>query len=253
VTPAPAIRALGAAEPAGAGDGPLESLGPRQRPGDRYRRARRECLLGIEAVERALEAAGAGRDAVAGPRTGLAYVTAAAYGPSNQAFLAGTGGIHFPYTAPAAVPAEVAIEFGVTGPYGILIGGPPAALAALWQAARWLADGEADRVLVLAVEVFEECAALYRRARRLTGRPLVETAVCAWLEPGTGEMRLRWEPAPRAPARPARWAGEPLVALARWWAAGAGDAVALDGAWRGRRARLTWTEPARAAAGGARR
>ena len=53
-------------------------------------------------------------------RTALLYVTAAAYGAvqpraSSRARAAAS---HFPYTAPAVVPAEVAIEFGLRGPYG---------------------------------------------------------------------------------------------------------------------------------------
>ena len=95
--------------------------------GERFRRATRECLLGVAAVEAALRESGLDRAAVAGPRTALVYVTAAAYGASNSSFIgAGTarparaeGGLsemrsgsalYFPYTAPSAVPAEVAIE-----------------------------------------------------------------------------------------------------------------------------------------------
>ena len=53
--------------------------------------------------------------------------------------------MHFAYTAPAVVPAEVAIEFGVTGAYGILIGGAPSTLRAVDQAARLLDEGRCDR------------------------------------------------------------------------------------------------------------
>ena len=63
------------------------------------------------------------------------------------------------------VPAEVAIEFGITGAYGILLGGAPATLRAIEQAARLLEAGRCRRALVLVVEVFEECAELYARHR----------------------------------------------------------------------------------------
>jgi hypothetical protein len=253
---APAIRALGLVRPAGApgglpvapGDAGVVSLGPRRRPGDRYRRTPRECLLAIEAVEAALADAGADRSELAGERTGLVYVTASAYAASNRAFIEGTGGsIHFPYTAAAAVPAEAAIDFGLTGPYGILIGGPPATLSAIWQAGLWLEGGDADRVLVLAVETLEECADLHRRARRLVGRPLVEAAGCLWLEPGAGELTLAWDAGRGGgPAAP-HLACEPLVALGAWRGGGAGPDVALEAAWRGRRARLAWTRACEAA------
>jgi hypothetical protein len=246
---APSIRALGLLTAAAGpeGDPPrhahVMSLGPRQRSGDRYRRTRRECLLAIEAVEAALAEASLGPEAVAGPRTGLVYVTAGAYAASNLAFITGAGErIHFPYTAPAAVPAEVAIEFGLAGPYGIMIGGPPSALEGIHQAATWLDAGACDRVLVLAVEVFEECADLLRRARRLTGPALVETAACLVLEPGRGRLSLTWPPGRAPRPAPRHWACEPLVALGAWRAGlRLGDLV-LEGAWRGRHARLTWTD-----------
>lgn len=248
---APAIRALGLVRPpAGArdGDGTVISLGPRRRAGDRYRRTRRECLLGIEAVEAALADAGADRAALAGDRTGLVYVTTTAYAASNRGFIDGAGGgIHFPYTAPAAVPVEAAIDFGLTGPYGILVGGPPATLWGIWQAALWLEEGAADRVLVLGVETFEECADLHRRARRLVGRPVIETAACLWLVPGEGELAVAWDAAPaRRPAAP-HLGCQPLVTLAAWRAAAAERDVALEGAWRGKRARLEWTRAREAA------
>src|SRR5207237_206673 len=110
--------------------------------GERFRRATRECLLGVAAVGAALRDSALDRAAVAGSRTALVYVTAAAYGASNKRFIvaeaashvrandgpdgvvaieaqspgategagrAKTGGaIYFPYTAPSSVPAEVA-------------------------------------------------------------------------------------------------------------------------------------------------
>ena len=108
--------------------------------GERFRRATRECLLGVAAVEAMLRDAGISRSDLAGEQTGLVYVTAAAYGASNRSFLDSAGGtLHFPYTAPSAVPAEVAIEFALRGPYVILIGGATATVDGLWQADALLA------------------------------------------------------------------------------------------------------------------
>src|SRR5262249_62355287 len=78
--------------------------------GERFRRATRECLLGVAAVQATLDDAGISREAIAGTRTALLYVTAAAYGSSNRAFIAAgepgsAGAPHFPHPAPGAGPA----------------------------------------------------------------------------------------------------------------------------------------------------
>ena len=216
------------------------------RPGDRFRRATRECLLALAAVDAMLEDGNASREAIAGERTALMYVTAAAYGASNRAFIERQGGVmHFAYTAPAVVPAEVAIEFGVAGPYGILIGGAPATLRAIEQAARLLEAGTCDRVLVLAVEIFEECADLYARHRRSYRGPLVETAACLWLERGEGAISFDvCAVAAGGPsgARPGeRFAAGPLADLRDWRARATGGSVELSGRWRGEHARLHWS------------
>jgi Beta-ketoacyl synthase, N-terminal domain len=214
------------------------------RQGERFRRATRECLLGVAAVEAMLRTAGRDRDTLRGAGTALVFVTAAAYGPSNVDWVAGQAGtLHFPYTAPSVLPGEVAIEFGVTGPYVILIGGATATVDALWQAARLVAAGQCTRALVLAVETFEPCAALWRRARWTLPGPLVESAACALLEPG--DVR----PAYRALATAATLeravearAGQtlacaPLVALALACAEGRRTAL-VSGTWRGRTAAI---------------
>jgi hypothetical protein len=161
--------------------------------GERFRRATRECLLAVAAVRAAAADAGWDRRALAGARTGVLYASATAYAAANRAFLEdeGSATLHFPYTAPSAVPGEVTIEFGIQGPYVNLMGGATAALHALWYAARWLADGAADRVLVLAAETLHEVWDLFGRGRRLYRRPVVEGAVCVLLEPGSGE-ELTW-------------------------------------------------------------
>ena len=211
--------------------------------GERFRRATRECLLGVAAVEALLRDAGLARAELGGGETALVYVTAAAYGASNVEFIGGAAGaLHFPYTAPSAVPGEVAIEFGLAGAYAILIGGPAATLDALWQASRLLASGRCRRALVLAVETFAECERLWTRARWLAGRPLVEAAACALLVPSNSTAPPA--PAPSDLEALARARGgetlacAPLVGLALARAAGRTGPVTLTGEWRGRRAGL---------------
>ena len=153
--------------------------------------------------------------------------------------------LHFPYTAPSAVPGEVAIEFGLTGAYEILIGGAAATIDALWRATELLARGRCARALVLAVETFEECEDLYARGRWLVGAPLVESAACALLIPG----RLGAAYAPALDPSPLEvlaraHAGEtlacaPLIALALAREAGDTDRASLTGEWRRRRVGLT--------------
>jgi hypothetical protein len=271
---------------------------PLSRPdleGERFRRATRECLMGVAAVDALLREGGIDRGIIRGCSTALFYVTAAAYGASNQAFIVAEsmrparpdggpsekrsgsvaaesmrparpeggssekrpaaprqarpgavapGGTYFPYTAPSAMAGEVAIEFELTGPYGILIGGAAATIDALWQATRLLGDGRCERAIVLAVETFEECADLYARGRWLVKRPLVEAAACALLVPGA--WRARYD-APRTPSAletaTRTRAGEtlacaPLIALALAREEDPTGPVSLTGEWRGRRAGL---------------
>lgn len=185
------LSALGAAVPDGARG--LVAVPTPALAGERFRRATRECLLGVAAVRAAARDAGLDPAALAGARTGVLYASATGYASANRAFLEDESSttLHFPYTAPSAVPGEVTIAFEIRGPYVNLMGGGPAALQALWLAARWLADGAADRVLVLAVEAVHEVWDLFARARRLHARPLIESAACLLLESGRGEA-LAW-------------------------------------------------------------
>ncbi len=210
--------------------------------GERFRRATRECLLGVEAVSAMLAEAGLERAAIRGEGTALLFVTAGAYGSSNVGFIgARSGTLHFPYTAPSALSGEVAIEFGLTGAYVILIGGAPATIDALWQAGLLLAQGRCERALVLVIETFEDCEALWRRARWTLPVPLVETAACALLT--RGDTPAVYGVAAEAGAletavetRAGRTlAAAPLVGLALARAAGE-PAARLTGFWRGRRA-----------------
>jgi 3-oxoacyl-(acyl-carrier-protein) synthase len=224
---------------------------PSRAPSDRLRRATRECLLAVEAVDALLEDAGLSPAAIAGAGTALVYVTAAAYGASNRAFIEGGGGaLHFPYTAPSAVPAEVAIEFGLHGPYTVLIGGAAATIDALGHAATLLERAACERAIVLAVETFAECEALHARGRWLVERPLVEAAAAALLEPGTRQPAGGVTGAPAAEAN--GWRGNagaagPLIALSLARARGATE-LTVRGRWRGREASLTLGLAASAAA-----
>jgi 3-oxoacyl-(acyl-carrier-protein) synthase len=248
MTPAPSIRALGLLTGA-ASSGPVGSLGRPERAGERFRRATRECLLALAAVDAMLEDGGEAREAIAGDRTALLYVTAAAYGASNREFITrGGGGTHFAYTAPVVVPAEVAIEFGVTGPYAIFVGGAPATLRAIRHAAALLDDAVCDRALVLAVEIFDECADLFARGGRLLGRPLVEAAGCLWLERGAGDLvfESRREARAGSGSGPELLSCAPLAELDASRRRPAAEPLALSGRWRGETARLIWPRrPAR--------
>jgi hypothetical protein len=232
--------------------------------GDRFRRATRECLLGVTAVEAMLHDGGLPREAIRGEDTALLFVTAGAYGASNVQFIAGgrapdggtrgnrAGTLHFPYTAPSALAAEVAIEFELTGAYVILIGGAVATVDALWQAARLLGAGRCRRALVLAVETFGECEALWRRARWALAGPLVEAAACALLVAGDSVPVYRASAAAGELERTVEGrAGRtlacgPLLALALTRASGGGLAR-LSGTWRGRTAAIDLETGGRAA------
>jgi beta-ketoacyl synthase-like protein len=211
--------------------------------GERFRRATRECLLGVAAVDAMLADAGLDRGAIGGPDTALIYASAAAYGASNRAFIVGGPSVYFPYTAPSAVPAEVAIEYGLRGGYVILVGGATACIEALWQAATLLGSGRCRRAIVLAVETFAECETLWSRGRWTVRGPLVEAAACALLE-GDGEVcyAVGVIPAPLEMVARQR-AGEtlacgPLIALAL--AREAGEALPrVTGQWRGQRMGVT--------------
>lgn len=244
---APHVRALGmlSGRPGVAAVPGLWALPQPERAGDRFRRATRECLLGLAAVDAMLEDGRATREAIAGDGTALLYVTAAAYGASNRQFIERRGGVmHFAYTAPAVVPAEVAIEFGVTGAYGILIGGAPSMLRAIRQAGQMLDEARCDRVLLLVVEIFEECADLYARHRRYTKWPLVETAACLWLERGEGMLHFesrRGGPATGSGRADERFAAGPLADLREWRERGGVGPLELSGRWRDEHARLQWS------------
>ena len=151
---------------------------------ERLRRATRECVLAVSVVEQALASRTLPGSDIAGPRTALVYASASAYAAANWAFLVDDkeSTLFFPYTAPSAVPGEVTIQFGITGPYLSLLSGANAGIEALWQAATLLMNDQCDRALVLGVETFTGCEDLYAAGRWLLRSPLVEAAVCLILE-----------------------------------------------------------------------
>src|SRR4029453_2065139 len=169
---APPIRAVGVVFRWGKGLGaiPIDARAaaggrevvPLGRPaveGERFRRATRECLWALAAIELMLEDSAVDRATLAGERTARLFVSAAGDGGANRALMRGSGGgTHFAYSAPAVVSAEAAIEFGLHGPAALFIGGPPATLRAIWYAATLLGSGTCDRALVLAGETFAEGA-----------------------------------------------------------------------------------------------
>jgi hypothetical protein len=146
------------------------------------------------------------------------------------------------------VPAEVAIEFGLHGPYAVLIGGAAATIDAMEHARVLLSRGACERALVLAVETSQECADVLARGGIAGGEPLVEAAVAALLVPA----HSGGEPERAAPGAPGAreldgaaarsdiqtFACEPLIALAVARARGE-RRIDVRGTWRGREATTT--------------
>jgi hypothetical protein len=159
----------------------------------------------VAAVQAALDNSCLAPHEVAGARTALVYASASSYAAANWTFVtsATENALHFPYTAPSAVPAEVTIEFGITGPYLTLLSGANAGIEALWQAVTLLTTAQCDRALVLGVETFQECAELYTTGRWLLSTPLLEAAACLVLErhPSRAAVRYRAEWGTRSLAR----------------------------------------------------
>jgi hypothetical protein len=187
---------------------PLES--------ERLRRATRECRLGVAAVAAALEHGRLSPAEVAGARTALVFASASAYAAANWTFVTGdtANALHFPYTAPSAVPGEVTIQFGITGPYLTCLSGANAGIEALWQAVTLLNTAQCDRAIVLGVETFQECAELYTAGRWLLGSPLAEVAACLILERHTSLADVCYRAARGEPALRSVMLAAPGPALA---------------------------------------
>src|SRR5262245_40518655 len=165
--------------------------------GERLRRVTRECLLGVAAVQAALDHSCLAPHEVAGARTALVYASTSSYAAANWTFVTSEteNALHFPYTAPSAVPGEVTIQFGITGPYLTLLSGANAGIEALWQAVTLLTTAQCDRAIVLGVETFQECAELYAAGRWLLGTPLTEVAACLILQRHASLAEVRYSAA----------------------------------------------------------
>jgi 3-oxoacyl-[acyl-carrier-protein] synthase-1/3-oxoacyl-[acyl-carrier-protein] synthase II len=125
-------------------------------PADRLARLDRHALWGLAAVHALAERVG--RDALAG--AGIVVGTAAATLETNAVFAAALRerGARFvpprlfPYTSPNAVAGECGIAFELTGPSLAVGAGLEAGLEALAVAATLVRAGDADRMVVLAVD-----------------------------------------------------------------------------------------------------
>jgi 3-oxoacyl-(acyl-carrier-protein) synthase len=119
-------------------------------------------LLRADPLVRLALAAVAGLDAISGPLPGAGVVvgTALATLETNALFAARIrerGARHaearrFPYTSPNAVAGQCSIAFGLTGPSFSVGGGMHAGLEALACAAVLVERGDADRIVVVAVD-----------------------------------------------------------------------------------------------------
>jgi 3-oxoacyl-[acyl-carrier-protein] synthase II len=129
---------------------------------DRLARADALVRLSLAAVAALQEGTGgalsAGRAGATG--TGVVVGTALATVETNALFAArlrerGPGAAEprrFPYTSPNAAPGECSIAFGLTGPSFSVGGGLHAAVEALAVASLLVEGGDADRVVVVAVD-----------------------------------------------------------------------------------------------------
>ena len=97
----------------------------------------------------------------------------------------------FPYTSPNAVAGECSIAFGLTGPSFSVGGGMHAALEALASAAVLVESGDAERIVVVAVD---DVGPATRALERLGEPSLQAGAVAVWLAPGRRARERESEP-----------------------------------------------------------
>ena len=131
-------------------------------------------------------------------------MTAAAYGPSNRRFIEGRGGgIRFAETAPGRRARRGGHRASAcAGPTPSSSAARPPRSGPSHTRRRSSTSGACDRALVLAVEIFEECADSTPAHGRRTADPLVEAAACLWLEPrAAARSHLRARGCTRAAAR----------------------------------------------------
>ena len=164
--------------------------------GDRFRRATRECLFAVAAAKAAVADAGLAEADLAGPRTGILYVSATGYAAANRAFLEDETSttLHFRTLRPARCRAgDDRAGFAA---YVNLMGGAPRPAGALW-AARWLTKAAPTGCWCSPSGVpevwiyFAGPTALRQTAHR--------GAACLLLEAGEGDT-LRWAAAMAGPS-----------------------------------------------------
>jgi 3-oxoacyl-[acyl-carrier-protein] synthase-1/3-oxoacyl-[acyl-carrier-protein] synthase II len=137
-------------------------------PADRLARLDRHALWGLAAVHALAERTG--RDVLAG--AGIVVGTAAATLETNAVFAAvlrerGARFVPprlFPYTSPNAVAGECGIAFELTGPSLAVGAGLEAGLEALAVASTLVHAGDADRMVVLAVDDVGDVARAWAQA-----------------------------------------------------------------------------------------
>ena len=223
---------------------------PRRATATAWRRTTREGLLAVAAVEAALDDAGARPAAIAGERTALVYVTAAAYGASNRRFIEGRGGsIRFAETAPgrrarrgghrarrvaAPTPSSSAVRPRRSGPSSMRRSCSSPARAT----ARWCWPSRSSRN-----------ARTSTRARRSIDRPAAGRGRRPASGSSPGAARSVSSPA-RGGAGPTAalrrrlgetFSVEPLAALDFWRRSATRGTLELAARWRGRSTRLVWT------------
>jgi 3-oxoacyl-[acyl-carrier-protein] synthase II len=125
-------------------------------------RSRPDRLARADALVRLALAAVSGLRDASGPLEGAGIVAGSAFATveTNALFAAGIRARgarlaeprRFPYTSPNAVAGECSIAFGLSGPSFTVGGGPHAGLEALAAAALLVGAGDAERVVVVAVD-----------------------------------------------------------------------------------------------------
>jgi 3-oxoacyl-[acyl-carrier-protein] synthase II len=144
-------------------------------PSDRLARADRHVLWALAAVAALAERVG--RSALAG--AGIVVGTAVATLETNAVFaqaLRQRGARHvpprlFPYTSPNAVAGECGIAFGLTGPSFSVGAGLGAGLEALAVGFTLVRAGDADRMVVVAVDDVGDVAGAWATALGVAMRP----------------------------------------------------------------------------------
>ena len=121
----------------------------------------------------------------------------------------------FPATSPNAVAGECAILFGLTGPSFAVSAGLDGGIEALGAAAELVAAGDADRVIVLAVDDAGPVSRDLLERAGWSGRPFAHGAVAVLLtsEIGGGLPQVDLDCTPEHTA-----AGAPIghLSLLRW-------------------------------------